>query len=139
MANGLVERQWPHASKRELPPRTAIAFPIEWCRPIQAPARRPAIGEPKFRTTIASVVDEREELSVGNEMRRDLKRLYVYAVDGTFIVESETGAIMADLPYPVGKREPMQPLIGRTLARLRSHENRPQRVERESVLDVSQQ
>src|SRR6266478_8156131 len=110
MANGLVERKWTHAAKRELQPQTAIAFPIKWRQPIQAPGGRPAIGEPEFRTTIAAAVDEREELSVGNEMRRDLKRLYVYAVGGTFIVESETGAIMADLPYPVGKRKPMQTL-----------------------------
>src|SRR5437879_6533624 len=102
MADGLVERKRPHATKRELQPRTAVAFPIEWRRPVQAPARRPAVGEPEFRTTIATVVNEREKFPVGNKVRRDLKRWYVNAVGGTFIVESETAAAMADLPIPAG-------------------------------------
>src|SRR5258708_33917116 len=94
MANGLVERQRAHAAKRKLPPRTAVAFPIEWRRPIQAPACLPAIGEPEFRTTIPAVLDEREDLLVGNKMRRDLKRLDIYAVGGPFLVKTETADVM---------------------------------------------
>ena len=113
-------------------------FPIEWRRPIQAPARRPAVGEPEFWTTVAAVVDEREEFPVGNQVRRDLERWYEGTVGGTFIVERETGTDMADLPHPGGKRQPMQSLIGRTLASFRIRKNRPQRVDRKGVLDVGQ-
>ena len=113
MADRLIEVQVSRPVEGVDSPQRAGRLPVEGRRPAVPAAREPAIRQPELGPNVASVVDEREVLSIRDGSVGECEGIHVLAVPRRLVVECEGIPRMADRAYGRGKRTPSR---GRDLA-----------------------
>ncbi len=133
-----VERA--HAGEREQPPVAVGIFPVKRCLPGFFAHAAPAIREPEFRTLITAGLDELEVLAVRDQPRSQRIRCQQHAMARAFVIETKAGAVMPDFLHAARLFDPFERRVasgGRD--RQVGAVGRPERIDREVVLDIRQQ
>src|ERR1700734_379895 len=120
MADGRVEVEWVRAAKGHRPVHVVALLPIERHAPSVITRRRPSVGEPQQRISVASVHHELNPLTIGDRSVRKAIRLDEHAMARSLAVEGEVAALVSDRDEAPAKGQ-----IARRAYRLRLEQKRP--------------
>ena len=113
VANRLGLDDRPEPAERLRPPGAVDLLPVERGLPAAGVRDVPAVGEPQLGPPIAAVLDEREELAVGDRPRGQLEVLEIDPVPRAFVVEAEAVALVADPVQSAGEGLPVHAAASR--------------------------